>query len=164
MSTTDRTAPLEEAKEIEVRLLREGDLEAIVRIDAQSSGKPRRDYYRLRLARALADTSVRISLAAVIDGMVVGFLMGSVYYGDYGVVEPVATIDAIGVDADNARHGVGRALWRQLAVNLKAMRIDRVQTQVEWSAFELLAFFHKIGFRPASRISLERALKFDEDE
>lgn len=155
---------VEETPEIEVRLLTKDDLESVVRIDAQAWGKPRRDYYRLRIERAMVDTSVRVSLAAVIDGRVVGFLLGSVFYGDFGVPEPVATIDAIGVDTKHARHGVGRALWKQLATNLKGMRIDRVQTQVEWSSFELLAFFHKLGFKPASRLCLDRNLEFDKDE
>lgn len=161
---SDNKDPVEETPNIEVRLLRSDDLEAVVRIDAQAWGKPRRDYYRLRLERALVDTSVRISLAAVADGRVVGFLLGSVFYGDFGVPEPVATIDAIGVDDAHARHGVGRSLWKQLATNLKGMRIDRVQTQVEWSSFELLAFFHKLGFKPASRLCLDRNLEFDKDE
>lgn len=155
---------VQETPEIEVRLLRADDLEAVVRIDAQAWGKPRRDYYRLRIERAMVDTSVRVSLAAVVDGHVVGFLLGSVFYGDFGVPEPVATIDAIGVDTKYARHGVGRALWKQLATNLKGMRVDRVQTQVEWSSFELLGFFHKLGFKPASRLCLDRALEFDKDE
>jgi ribosomal protein S18 acetylase RimI-like enzyme len=154
----------ESTKDIEVRLLGAEDLEAVVRIDAQATGHPRRDYFRLRLERALIDTSVRISLAAVIDGSVVGFLLGSVFYGDFGIPEPMATIDAIGVEAARAKHGVGRALWRQLATNLKGMRIDRVETQVEWSSLELLAFFHKLGFRPASRLCLERALDFASDD
>ncbi len=154
----------ETAGDIEVRLLREDDLEAVVRIDAEAFGRPRRDYFRLRIERALVDTSVRISLAAVIDGAVVGFLLGSVFYGDFGVPEPVATIDAIGVQTSHGRHGVGRALWRQLATNLKGIRIDRVLTQVEWQSFELLAFFHKLGFRPASRLCLERALDFAADD
>ncbi len=154
----------EQPAEVDVRLLREADLDAIVRIDAQATGEPRRDYFRLRVQRALQETSVQVSLAAEVEGRVVGFLLGSVFYGDYGVPEPVATIEAIGVDADRARSGVGKALWRQLAVNLKGMRIERVLTQVDWSRFELLAFFHSLGFRPAPRISLERELSFDRDE
>ncbi|MBK8256277.1 MAG: GNAT family N-acetyltransferase [Polyangiaceae bacterium] len=161
MNTVDST---EENHAIDVRLLRDGDLDAIVRIDAQASGRLRRDYFRLRLDRALNDTSVRISLAAEIDGKVVGFLLGSVYYGDFGVPEPVATIDAIGVDTRHARHGVGRALWSQLATNLKGIQIDRVQTQVDWAQLELLTFFHKLGFKPGTRIALERALHHDRDD
>ena len=154
----------EERPEIEVRLLTADDLEGVVRIDAQAWGKPRRDYYRLRIERALNDTSVRVSLAAVVEGRMVGFLLGSVYYGDFGVPEPVATIDAIGVDKKHGRHGVGRAMWKQLATNLKGMRIDRVRTQVEWSSFDLMTFFHKLGFKPASRLCLDRTLEFDQDD
>lgn len=161
---SENTDIVEENPDIEVRLLTRDDLEAVVRIDAQAWGKPRRDYYRLRIERAMVDTSVRVSLAAIIDGNVVGFLLGSVYYGDFGVPEPVATIDAIGVDKKHGRHGVGRAMWKQLATNLKGMRIDRVRTQVEWSSFDLMTFFHKLGFKPASRLCLDRTLEFDQDD
>lgn len=155
---------MSENEECVVRLLGADDLDAIVRIDAEATGHPRRDYFRLRVQRALAETSVRVSLVAELEGRVVGFLLGSVYYGEYGVPEPVATIDAIGVSSSHARHGVGRALFSQLATNLKGMRVERVQTQVDWSSFNLLGFFHKLGFRPAPRLSLERALDFASDD
>lgn len=150
--------------EIIVRSLRTEDLEAIVVIDAARGGGPRREYLRLKLDGALRESSVRISLAAEVEGRLVGFLLGAVYYGDYGLLEPVATIDVIGVSPGHGRRGVGRALWQQLAVNLKGMRIDRVQTQVEWASWDLMTYFQRLGFKPATRVCLERQLDFLHDE
>ncbi len=149
---------------IEVRALTLADLEDIVRIDAVVSGHARAEYFRLKLQQAIQDTSVRMSLAAVVDGRVVGFLLGSVFFGDYGTLEPVATLDAIGVHPRSARTGVGSALWRQFVQNLRGMRIERLQTQVDWSQWELMTFFQRLGFAPGPRICIERTLGPETDE
>ena len=87
-----------------------------------------------------------------------GFVIGSVYYGEYGVVEPSASIDAISVDPTVRGKNVGKALMRQLRLNLAALRITTLRTEVSWDDFSLLGFFRSQGFKPASRICLESTL------
>lgn len=139
-----------------VRLMREADLAAVVTIDAASSGRQRPEYFRSMLQRALIGSGLQISLVAETDGRVSGFLVASLYYGEYGVAEPSASIDAIGVAPERRHHGLATALMRQLLLNLGAIRIDVIRTEVEWDDFDLLAFLHASGFRPARRICLER--------
>jgi ribosomal protein S18 acetylase RimI-like enzyme len=141
-----------------VRLMTEADLSSVVAIDAASSGRQRPQYFRLMLQRALTGPALQISLVAEIDRRVVGFAVASLYYGEYGVVEPSASIDVIGVLPDLRQQGIATALMRQLLLNLGAIRIDSVRTEVEWDEFELLAFFHASGFRPSKRICLERRI------
>jgi len=152
------------SEDYDVRTLRADDFDDLVRIDAHSVGRPRPEYYKLKLKNALEDTGVRISLAAERDGTMVGFLMGSVYYGDYGQPEPVATLEAINVLPDFRGEGVGKALWEQFSKNAKAMRIDRIETQVDWANWELLRFLQRIGFAPAARVCVERRLDFEGDD
>ncbi len=140
-----------------IRTLRPEDLEDIARIDARVGGRPRKEYLRGKL-EASQRGGVHISLCADVDGRPVGFLMGSVFYGEYGQAEPVATIDTLAVHPDFQGRGVGRALWRQLAENLLGLRVARVQTQVQWNDWRLLRFLEKVGFAPAKRICLEAAL------
>ena len=154
---------LEQTDDIEVRTLTAADLDDVIRIDAASSGSPRVDYFKNKLQRALDDGSLHMSLAAEIDGRVAGFLMGSVVCGDYGVPEPVATIDALGVHPRFARQGLAHALWSQFALNLKAIRIDRVQTQVDWDQWEIMTFFKHLGFSPSPRVCIERRIDFESD-
>jgi ribosomal protein S18 acetylase RimI-like enzyme len=149
---------LDDATELLVRTLKASDLEDIIRIDANNFGEPRRDYYRLKLELAMAETSVRMSLGAELDGMLVGFLFGSVFYGDYGMPERVATLDTLGVHPDFARRGVATALWDQFIGNLKGLRVDRIRTQVPWSNWQLMTFFQKLGFAPGSHICIDRTL------
>ncbi len=154
----------EEQAVFEVRALRAGDLDDIVRIDEHQFGVARPEYYKVKLKNALEDTSVRVSLAAEHDGVMVGFLMASIYYGDYGRPESTASVEVINVHPDFARRGVGTALWRQLARNLKAMRIEHVETVVSWDDLGLLEFLRRVGFGPAERLCVQCNLDFESDD
>lgn len=147
-----------EVEKVIVRSAREEDLDAVVRIDAASSKRRRPRYFQIIFDRALHHSGMQISLVAELDGRIVGFVIGSLYYGEYGVVEPSASLDAIGVDPEARRQQVGSALMRQLSANLEALGVVRMRTEVDWSDFDLLAFFKREGFAPASRLCLERRL------
>lgn len=49
-------------------------------------------------------------------------------------------------------------MMRQLRLNLGALRIASLRTEVAWDDFELLRFFARQGFAPARRLCLERPL------
>lgn len=146
-------------EEIAVRELRADDLDRLVRIDSQATGEDRRGYYEKRLKTALEESGIRVSLAAEVDGTVVGYVIGRVYHGEYGRTESFATIDTIGVSPRFRHRGIGHALLSQLRRNLSALRIERVQTEVEWDQWELLRFLQHVGFRPAPRLALELPLE-----
>lgn len=146
-------------EQITVRELRADDLDRLVRIDSQATGQDRRGYYEKRLRTALEESGIRVSLAAEVDGTVVGYVIGRVYHGEYGHTESFATIDTIGVSPRFRHRGIGHALLSQLRRNLSALRIERVQTEVEWDQWELLRFLQHVGFRPAPRLALELPLE-----
>jgi predicted N-acetyltransferase YhbS len=148
-----------ETDAVTVRVPMAADLDAIVRIDREWTGRNRRAYYQLKLAEAERDTGVRISLAAELDGQVAGFLLARLYYGEFGQPEPVALLDTIAVSKAFAGRRVGSALMRQLLLNLHTLGIERLQTEVDWNQFTLLEFFAHEGFRPAARLCLERAVE-----
>ena len=143
---------------IPVRTLGLDDLDAITRIDRKIVGRSRREYLSRKLTTALRDSGVCISLAAEVDGHVAGFMMGSLYYGEFGLPEPVAILDTLAVDPDRRHRRIGSALLQQLVLNLRGLGIERVQTEVDWTQHDLLAFFSQAGFRPAPRFCLERRL------
>ena len=138
-----------------VRTMREDDLEAVVSIDAMATGRRRPHYFELMLEQAVKQAALKISLSAELDGHLVGFLVGSLYYGEFGVVEPAASIEAIGVDPGYRGRHVGKALLRQLRLNLGTLGIRTVRTEVAWDDFELLAFFKREGFSLADCLCLE---------
>lgn len=142
----------------DVRSMTTDDLDAIVRIDRRITGADRRDYIGARLAEALAESGVRVSLAAFCEGTPAGYLMARADLGDYGRTEPVAVIDTMGVDPGFAHRGLGRALLSQLFANLGALRVERVETQLAYGDAAMAAFFRQAGFVPAQRLAFVRVL------
>jgi ribosomal protein S18 acetylase RimI-like enzyme len=143
---------------VKVRTLAESDLDAIVRIDAHALGRARKDFYRDKVSAALRDSRLRASLMAEIDGLVVGFLMAKLHYGEFGQPEPIAVIDALGVHPDFRGRKVGKALLRQFVMNLEALGVERIRTEVRWDDGDLVGFFAREGFAPAPFLVLEKAL------
>jgi ribosomal protein S18 acetylase RimI-like enzyme len=137
----------------DVRTMARDDLAEIVRVDSGIVGHPRQAHIGRLLEEATADSSIRVSLTARLDGAVVGYLMARADRGDFGRTEPVVVLDTIGVDPEYARRGVGRALLSQLFANLGALRIERVETVVAPRDFALLGFLHATGFAPSQRLA-----------
>jgi predicted N-acetyltransferase YhbS len=144
--------------EIVIRSLDLDDCARLVAIDERLTGRTRGAWYAGKLKRALADSDLRISLGADSDGYLVGAMLASLYYGEFGQPEPMAVLDTVLVDPAWARRGVARALFEQLATNLRALRIDRLRTEVDWNHHELVAFFSAAGFVPVPRLVLEAQL------
>ena len=138
-----------------VRGLKPADLEAVTALDAKNVGRRRDEYFKVKLQQNLAETGIKVSLAAELDGCFCGFLLARVFYGEFGMLEPVAVLDTLGVHPDFRGHGVGRALLRQLRTNLAGLGVDRLRTEVGWDSQALLRFFHAEGFRPAERLCLD---------
>ncbi len=146
---------LEREERIKVRNLVAGDLEAVIALDARNTGRRREEYFKIKLEQNLSETGIKVSLAAEITGLFCGFLLARVYYGEFGRMEPTAVLDTIGVHPDFRKQGVGAALLRQLRTNLTGLGVSSLQTEVDWDDLDLIAFFHRIGFRPAQRLALE---------
>lgn len=155
-----------ERSDLIVRTLTADDCARLVAMDERVTGRGRREWYAGKLRRALEDTDVCISLGAELAGaeqagagkagLLVGAVMGSVRFGEFGVPEPVAILDTVLVDPAFARTGIATALLDQLLDNLRGLRIARLRTEVAWDEIDLLAFFAKAGFAPAPRLVLER--------
>lgn len=144
-----------ETEEVLVRTLRPDDLEAVIRIDAKAVGHRRDEYFKMKLAQNLAESGIKVSLAAELDGAFVGFLLSRVFYGEFGCPEPVANLDTFGVHPDFRRKGIGHALMRQLRMNLKGLGVGQLRSEVRWDELELLGFFQREGFVPAPRVCLD---------
>jgi ribosomal protein S18 acetylase RimI-like enzyme len=142
----------------DVRSMSDADLPDIVRIDRAITGRDRTRYIAGRLAEAMNDSAIRVSLTARRDGAIVGYLMARADLGDFGRTEPTAVLDTLGVAPDYARHGVGRALLSQLFINLAALHVERVETVVAHDNLALLGFFQSRGFTPSQQLAFVRTL------
>ena len=147
-----------ETDPVHVRQLSAVDLDAVVRIDRQATGRSREAYFKTKLREALEPGALRTSLVGELDDHVVGFVIARLYYGEFGRSEPVALIDSVGVDRGYRRHKVGQALMRQLLMNLRALNVERVETLVDWNHADLIGFMASHGFEPAPRLCLRLTL------
>ena len=138
-----------------VRSLGSADLEAMIAIDTAAIGRRRDRFLTQKVQQALSDTGVAVSLAAEVDGHVVGFVLARLYYGEFGVVEPAAVLDVLGVHPDYRGRHVASALVDQLRTNLLGLGIPILQTEVPWSSVDLLTFFQHEGFSIAPRLCLD---------
>lgn len=145
---------LEGLRTFPVRLMNEDDLERIITIDAKGQGVDRRDYLMEKFESCIHEPGINISLVAESDGIAVGFLLGLVFLGEFGVPSTRAVLHTIGVNPDFEHQGIAHALVGQFRTNLQALRIDSIHTLVDWDEFGLLHFFKSMGFRPGRDVDL----------
>ncbi len=139
-----------------IRTLRREDGPRLAKIDAAITGRSRELWFVQRLERSLAETDVGVSVGAEKNDLLVGAVMSTVRFGEFGLLEPVAVLDTVIVDPAFGRQGVATALLEQLVDNLRALRVSTLRTEVAWDEVDLIAFFRKAGFSPAPRLVLER--------
>jgi len=145
---------MDSLENVEIRALKAEDLDAIVKIDEMVLGESRKDYWNRRLA-LMSNKSSEISLVAEVEGQVVGFILGDVSGWEFGVPETIGWMDTIGVAPAYQKRGVATALAHELIKNLKAIGVRTIYTLVSWDDWDLLQFFHAMGFTRGDLINLE---------
>jgi len=143
---------------VTIRSLTMDDLDTVTRIDEASTQRSRKDFFRRRIRRSIDESSIYLSLAAELDGAMVGFVTVLFYQGEFGMSDTVAVLDAIGVHPEFRGRHVASALMRQLEMQLRALHVETLRTDVEWDQWELLSFLRNEQFRPVPRLSLEKKL------
>jgi ribosomal protein S18 acetylase RimI-like enzyme len=142
-----------------VRSLKEEDLEAVVRIDAKLTGRDRSAYYSAKVREMLIESGIRVSLAAEDGGIVTGFVMARVDFGEFGKVDKAAVIDTLGVHPAFWDSGVGHALLSQLLLNLSTLQVESVLTQVSPEDFAMQRFLRARGFGQSQRLVLTKTVE-----
>lgn len=139
---------------IQIRPMRMEDLDAIIEIDWKIFEKARPDYWR----KIIVPNSQYpfSSLVAEFDGKVVGFIVGEISGGEFGIPDTVGWLTTIGVDPEYQHRGVARELSKTFIQNLKSIGVSMVYTLVNWNDWDLLSFFRKMGFtRGGEMINLQ---------
>ena len=137
-----------------IRTMLPSDLDRIVEIDIKVLGKPRPDYWEMKL-ELMEKRSQVSSLVAELDGKVIGFIIGDESRWEYGVPENIGWIDTIGVDPDHQRKGIAKILFTEMTNHLKKVGVDTIITFVTRRDWILLKFFNSMGFQKGDMINLE---------
>ena len=139
---------------VSIRTLKNEDLEAIVDIDQKVLGEKRRAYWARKLEMLNSKYS-QVSFVAEVEGKVVGFILGDVSGWEFGVPDTIGWIDTIGIDPVFQKQGLATALTQELIANLRAAGVKTIYTLVSWNDWDLLQFFHAMGFTRGDMINLE---------
>jgi ribosomal protein S18 acetylase RimI-like enzyme len=145
---------------INIRLMKAEDFDAVVGIDAKVLGSSRPEYYELKFEKLFKsqDYLPTSLVAEEEDGTVVGFVMGELYMGEYGIFQEEARLDTIGVDPSYQHKGIGEQLMNEFMDHLRKIGVKKISTLVDWNDSELIQFFSANRFRPSTTINLERSL------
>ena len=143
-----------------IRLMKVGDFNAVVRIDEKVLKASRSEYYRLKFETAVQspDFLPTSLVAEEEDGTVVGFVMGELYIGEYGISQKRATLVQIGVDPDYQHKGIGAQLINEFMDHVRALGVRKINTLVDENDSKLTHFFSANQFIPSKTINLERSL------
>jgi ribosomal protein S18 acetylase RimI-like enzyme len=139
---------------LSVRQLTKDDLDYIVEIDTKVLGETRRDYWLTKIVKEAESRPPDASLVAEIDGKVVGFILGEVSGWEFKVPNNIGWIDTIGIDPDYQNRGIAKVLANALITNLRGYSVDNIYTLVNWNDWDLLQFFHAMGFSRGDMINL----------
>jgi N-acetylglutamate synthase-like GNAT family acetyltransferase len=141
-------------KNVKIRSLKKEDLGAIVEIDEKILEGNRRGYWERKL-ELMNNKASQVSPVADVEGKVVGFILGDVSGWEFGVPDTIGWIDTIGIDPVYQKKGLATALANELINNLKAVGVRTIYTLVSWDDWDLLQFFHAMGFARGDMINLE---------
>ncbi len=143
--------------DVTTRPVTELDIEAICKIDERITGKYRPEVWEDRVVYYIR-RDPDSSQVAERGGKVVGFMLGEVRGGEFGLEEPTGWVEFFGVDPDARGAGVGRALMDTLASRFKGKGARVARTMVANADRDIDAFIRRMGFTPAPVTALEKRL------
>ena len=136
-------------QEPKMRVMKRDDIDAVVAIDTLVSKQQRREYYLRKIESVVSNPhNINTSLVAELDGKIVGFIMGDVYFGEFGIPETSATIDTIGVHPDHRRRGIGAHLLAECEAKLEE---PRLKLTVRAGNEPALALYERFGYAEIER-------------
>ena len=145
---------------VKIRLMKAEDYDAVVGIDEKVLESSRPEYYNAKFEKLFKtkDYLPASLVAEEKDGTVVGFVMGEIFMGEYGIFQEEATLDTIGVDPDCQKKGIGERLISEFMEHLKKLGVKKISTLVAWNNSKLIHFFSANQFGPSKTIYLERTV------
>lgn len=147
----------EATTDLTVRPMTELDISAITKIDEKVTGNYRPDEWEQRAIYYLRRDPDSPQVAEI-NGEVVGFLLGEVRSGEFGLEEPTGWVEVLAVDPDVRGRSIGKMLAEAIFAHFRERGAKRARTLVDTDRKELTGFFESIGFEPASLRPLVKTL------
>lgn len=133
---------------VRIRELEDTDLGGIVALDEKIGGRYRPEVWEDRL-NYYTRRDPEGCFVAEADGQVVGFMLGEMRGGEFGLEEPTGWIEVLGVDPERQGGGVGRRLADAMLEHFRDSGAVKVRTLVDEGMEGIADFFAALGFEPA---------------
>ncbi|MDX1502816.1 MAG: GNAT family N-acetyltransferase [Thermoanaerobaculia bacterium] len=147
----------ETGQTVRIRGIEDTDIDGITALDEKISGSYRPDVWEARIGYYLR-RDPEAPVVAEADGQVVGFMLGEVRSGEFGLEEPTGWIEVLGVDPEVRGQAVGRRLAERMLDHFRSRQATSVRTLVDEEMSGIAAFFRALGFEPSSLRPFERSL------
>jgi ribosomal protein S18 acetylase RimI-like enzyme len=145
------------ADDVRIRPMTELDIEGITRIDERITKRYRPEVWEERVGYYLR-RDAESSQVAEVAGSVVGFMMGEVRGGEFGLEEPTGWIEFFGVDPEVRGRDLGRRLIDALLAHFRTQGAHIARTMVAASDRDVAGFLRAMQFTPAPLTALEKRL------
>jgi len=138
----------EPAQEVQIRMLEDTDIGGITSLDEKLGGQYRPEVWETRIGYYLRRDPEALVVAEA-EGKVVGFMLGEVRSGEFGLEEPTGWIEVLGVDPDFRGQAIGRRMADQMLGHFRRRGTTTVRTLVDETMGDIAEFFNRLGFEPA---------------
>ena len=125
------------------------DIGDITALDEKIGGEYRPEVWERRISYYLRRDPDSSSVAEL-DGRVVGFMLGEVRSGEFGLEEPTGWIEVLGVDPGLRGQALGRRLTERVLNSFRDRGATNVRTLVDENMKGIAEFFAALGLEPAT--------------
>lgn len=143
---------------VKIRPLDELDIGDLAKIDEKVTGTYRPDEWEQRAIYYIR-RDPGISQVAEVEGAVVGFMLGELRSGEFGMEEPTGWIEVMGIDPAFQGQSIGRKLAEAMFRQFQAGGAGLLRTLVSSESEEILSFFKALGFSPSPIQAMEKKLQ-----
>jgi ribosomal protein S18 acetylase RimI-like enzyme len=143
--------------QVRVRPLDELDIGGITRIDERITGIYRPEVWERRVGYYLR-RDPDSSQVAEVEGRLVGFMLGDVRGGEFGIEEPGGWIERFGIDPDFRGRDIGRQLFDAMIRHFRDCGAGAVRTLVDERDQGVAGFLGAMGFQPSTMKALEMTI------
>jgi len=137
-----------------IRTLSELDIGGIVRIDERITGVYRPEVWEQRVGYYLR-RDPDASRVAEVGNRLVGFMLGDLRAGEFGLEEPSGWIERFGIDPDYRGRELGRQMFDAVRDRLREQGAVMIRTLVDEKDGANAGFLKALGFAPSPLQALE---------
>lgn len=152
------TEPLLAPTGLRIRPVEAADLDQVIAIDAEITGKKKTDYwYELFHRYGASRSRQRLFLVAEAGGEIQGFVIGEVRDWEFGTA-PCGWVFGINVRPRARLAGIGTRLLEAICDGFRHAGVDKVRTLIARDNSLMLSFFRSQAMMAAPVIPLEKDL------